>query len=210
MTSSMPAEQPQVAVVVLLGPVAGQIEALGGEAFPVRLPEPVEVAPDPAGHRRPGLGEHQDSAAAVGHRGAVVVDDVGADAGERRHGRAGLGRRDPGNGLIIMAPVSVCHQVSTTGQRSPPIANRYHIHASGLIGSPTEQRLADACYLWAFAILTRSPGARAYYDRRRTAGDKHNAALRRLGNKLLGQLHHCLTTGQHYNETLAWPPPTTT
>jgi hypothetical protein len=27
----------------------------------------------------------------------------------------------PGSGAIMMAPVSVCHHVSTTGQRSPPI-----------------------------------------------------------------------------------------
>ena len=26
------------------------------------------------------------------------------------------------------------------------------------------RRLADACYLWAFAALTASPGARAFYD----------------------------------------------
>jgi hypothetical protein len=44
----------------------------------------------------------------------------------------------PGNGLIMIAPVSVCHQVSTIGQRSAPMTSRYHIHASGLIGSPTE------------------------------------------------------------------------
>ena len=44
----------------------------------------------------------------------------------------------PGSGLIMIAPVSVCHQVSTTGVRSPPITSRYQIHASGLIGSPTE------------------------------------------------------------------------
>src|SRR6185312_4132859 len=43
----------------------------------------------------------------------------------------------PGSGEIIIAPVSVCHQVSTMGQRPPPITSRYHIHASGLIGSPT-------------------------------------------------------------------------
>ena len=36
-----------------------------------------------------------------------------------------------------MPPVSVCHQVSTIGQRSCPMVSRYHIHASGLIGSPT-------------------------------------------------------------------------
>jgi hypothetical protein len=37
----------------------------------------------------------------------------------------------------MIAPVSVCHQVSTMGVRSPPITRRYQIHASGLIGSPT-------------------------------------------------------------------------
>src|SRR5207253_7901280 len=44
----------------------------------------------------------------------------------------------PGSGLIMMAPVSVCHHVSTIGQRPPPMWVWYQIHASGLIGSPTE------------------------------------------------------------------------
>ena len=35
-------------------------------------------------------------------------------------------------------PVSVCHQVSTIGHREPPMWVKYHIHASGLMGSPTE------------------------------------------------------------------------
>ena len=43
----------------------------------------------------------------------------------------------PGSGEIMIAPVSVCHQVSTIGQRPPPMFSWYHIHASGLIGSPT-------------------------------------------------------------------------
>src|SRR5204862_1417505 len=55
----------------------------------------------------------------------------------------------PGNGVIMMPPVSVCHHVSTTGHRSPPMFLRYHIHASGLIGSPTEpsRRNDDRSYL---------------------------------------------------------------
>src|SRR5579863_9451446 len=44
----------------------------------------------------------------------------------------------PGRGVIMIPPVSVCHQVSTIGQRLPPMCSRYHIQASGLIGSPTE------------------------------------------------------------------------
>ena len=54
----------------------------------------------------------------------------------------------PGSGLIMIAPVSVCHQVSTTGQRPPPMCCWYHIQASGLIGSPTEpssRRLERSC-----------------------------------------------------------------
>src|SRR3712207_8722935 len=50
----------------------------------------------------------------------------------------GLVAVTPGSGEIMMAPVSVCHQVSTMGAFSRPTCSRYHIHASGLIGSPTE------------------------------------------------------------------------
>jgi hypothetical protein len=70
------------------------------------------------------------------------------------------------------------------------------------------QRLAAVGYLWAFSTLTKSPGARAHYDRRRAAGDNHAAALRNLYNRLLGCLHHCLITGTHYDESLAFPTPT--
>ena len=37
----------------------------------------------------------------------------------------------------MMPPVSVCHQVSTIGQRPPPMTFQYHSQALGLIGSPT-------------------------------------------------------------------------
>lgn len=66
-------------------------------------------------------------------------------------------------------------------------------------------RLAAAGYTWAFSALTASPGARAHYDRRRDRGDRHGAAQRNLFNRLLGCLHHCLTTGQHYDEATAFP-----
>ena len=66
------------------------------------------------------------------------------------------------------------------------------------------QRLADAVYLWAFAALTASPGARRYYDARRAAGDTHHQGLRALGNRLVGILHGCLAHHTTYDETLAW------
>ena len=85
--------------------------------------------------------------------------------------------------------------------------------ASGKTRSVTRRqvknnRLAAAGYTWAFSALTASPGARAHYDRRRDAGDRHAAALRNLFGRLLGCLHHCLITGQHYDEATAFPATT--
>ena len=70
------------------------------------------------------------------------------------------------------------------------------------------QRLAAAGYVWAFAALTASPGARAHYDRRKADGDRHAAAQRNLFGRLLGCLHHCLATSQHYDENTAFPTTT--
>ncbi len=55
----------------------------------------------------------------------------------------------PGSGVIMMPPVSVCHHVSTIGQRSAPITLWYQSQAFGLIGSPTEpssRRLLKSCF----------------------------------------------------------------
>lgn len=62
------------------------------------------------------------------------------------------------------------------------------------------------CHHWAFSSLTRSPGARAHYDRRREAGDRYAAALRNLSGQLLSCLHHCLAHDVLYSEEIAFPP----
>ena len=67
-------------------------------------------------------------------------------------------------------------------------------------------RLVDALGLQAFAALRASPGARAYYDQLRARGAGHRAALRQLGNRLVGILHGCLKTATPYQEQTAWPP----
>jgi transposase len=82
--------------------------------------------------------------------------------------------------------------------------------ASGKTRSVTRRkiknnRLNAAGYTWAFSALTASPGARAHYDRRKDAGDRHAAAQRNLFGRLLGCLHRCLTTGQDYDENIAFP-----
>lgn len=65
-------------------------------------------------------------------------------------------------------------------------------------------RLFDALGQQAFAALNTSPGARAYYDQLRARGTGHRAALRQLGNRLVGILHGCLKTGTNYDEDTAW------
>jgi hypothetical protein len=67
------------------------------------------------------------------------------------------------------------------------------------------RHLADATHQWAFCALTASPGARAYYDTIRARGASHHAALRQLGNRLVGILHGCLKTRTPYDEGTAWP-----
>ncbi|MDM4723355.1 IS110 family transposase [Micromonospora sp. WMMA1363] len=65
--------------------------------------------------------------------------------------------------------------------------------------------LMGAAFHWPFAALSRSPGARMHYDRRREAGDRHATALRNLYRRLVSQLHHCLMTGEAYDEARAYP-----
>ncbi|MFC6023871.1 IS110 family transposase, partial [Plantactinospora solaniradicis] len=62
------------------------------------------------------------------------------------------------------------------------------------------RRLGDAVHQWAFCAMRGSPGARAYYQALRQRGIGHQAALRQLGNRLVGILHGCLKTGTSYNE----------
>ena len=66
-------------------------------------------------------------------------------------------------------------------------------------------RLTDALMAQAFAALAVSPGARALYDAERASGTEHNAALRKLANRLVGILHGCLKTRTLYDEATAWP-----
>jgi hypothetical protein len=68
-------------------------------------------------------------------------------------------------------------------------------------------RLMDALGRQALSALTASPGANAYYRQLRARGTGHHAALRQLGNRLVGILHGCLKTSTMYSEARAWPTP---
>ncbi|WEB43247.1 IS110 family transposase [Streptomyces yunnanensis] len=66
-------------------------------------------------------------------------------------------------------------------------------------------RLNHAGYLWAFSAITASPGAKAHYGRRREKGDWHAQAQRHLFNRMIGQLYHCIRTGEQFDEHVAFP-----
>lgn len=85
-----------------------------------------------------------------------------------------------------------------------PITRASGKHRVVLARYARNKRLADATYQWAFGALIGSPGARAFYDQRRAAGDTHHRALRALANRLVGILHGCLRHGTPYDEHTAW------
>ena len=96
------------------------------------------------------LDDEQAAGAAAARSLPSLSTTVGHDAEERQRARSrAWSAMAPGSGVIMIAPVSVCHQVSTIGQRPPPITSWYHIHASGLIGSPTvpsRRRRERSCF----------------------------------------------------------------
>ena len=58
-------------------------------------------------------------------------------------------------------------------------------------------RLKNAMFLAAFASLS-SPDSRAFYDRKRAEGKKHNAAIICLARRRCDVIHAMLTTNQTY------------
>ncbi|MFD4461616.1 transposase [Nocardia sp. NPDC058480] len=68
-------------------------------------------------------------------------------------------------------------------------------------------RLAAAGWVWAFGAMTHQGPPREHYLARRAHGDRYAAALRHLFNKLLGQLHYCLRTGELFDPAKAFAIP---
>jgi hypothetical protein len=64
------------------------------------------------------------------------------------------------------------------------------------------RHLGEAVQQWAFCSLTRSAWARQFYDNKIAAGDTHHTALRKLGNRWLEVLWHCLNKGARYDEAI--------
>ncbi len=157
-------------------------------------PPPLPLPPPPrtrAGDGPPGPGP----AAPPGHRLAGIITSfpgLGALTGARVLAETGddRSRFTDANGLKAYAGAAPITRAS--GKTLAVLHRRVK-----------NQRLAAAGYSWAFSAISASPGARHHYDKRKNSGDRHAAAQRNL----FGCLHHCLATGQHYNETVAFPSP---
>ena len=135
-------------------------------------------------------------------------------AGFEQHPDAEVVRSLPGLGTILGARVlgefgDEPNRYATAKSRknyagTSPITRASGTKKAVLARHVRNRRLADAIYLWSFASLSASPGARAFYDARKAAGDGHNQALRALGNRLVGILPGCLTHHSTYDEISAW------
>jgi hypothetical protein len=144
----------------------------------------------------------------------ITVLAQALEAGFESHPDAEVVRSLPGLGTVLGARVLGefgdqpnrydCAKSRKNYAGTSPITRASGTKRVVLARYARNERLADAIYLWAFAALSASPGARAYYDARRAAGATHHAALRALGNRLVGILHGCLRHHTVYDETIAW------
>jgi hypothetical protein len=136
------------------------------------------------------------------------------EADFEQHPDAAVVRSLPGLGTILGARVlgefgDAPDRYTTAKSRKNYAGTSPITRASGskravLARHVRNRRLADAICLWAFSALSTSPGARAFYDQHRAAGDTHHQALRTLGNRLVGILHGCLAHHTPYDEHTAW------
>jgi transposase len=131
-----------------------------------------------------------------------------------RHPDAEIYRSQPGIGAILGA--RVLGEFGDDPDRYPDGKSRKNYASTSPITRASgkkkvvaarfihNDRLLDAVMSWAFASLTASPGARAFYDEQRAKGLAHNDTLRRLASRLVGILHGCLKTRTLYDEETAW------
>jgi transposase len=147
---------------------------------------------------------------------SAQIERLETELGEgfEQHPDAKIIRSLPGLGMILGARVlgefgDDPNRYATAKSRKNYAGTSPITRASGtrrvvLARYARNRRLADACYLWAFAALSASPGAREFYDQHRANGDTHHRALRALGNRLVGILHGCLRHQTLYDEHTAW------
>jgi len=78
------------------------------------------IAIDGAHLSRPGIEQHEIAACCAVEEFSIGVDERGRTPKSGLVAEPGFRSVAPGSGEINAPPVSVCHQVSTIGQRSLP------------------------------------------------------------------------------------------
>ncbi|WP_397509068.1 transposase [Rhodococcus baikonurensis] len=131
-----------------------------------------------------------------------------------RHPAAEIYLSQPGLGPVLVARVLGEFGDDTTRFSNSRAGKNYSgqspiTRASGkrtlvMARYATNRRLGNALHQQAFSAISRSPGARAYYDEIRGRGIGRHAALRQIANSLVGVPHGCLKTGTPYDKATAW------
>ena len=178
------------------------------------LAAPQLAAPDPvASAYREVVGALVAMLRCCNEQVAALEEQLAARFAE--HPDAAILRSQPGLGVVLGARVlgefgdDPQRYATAKGRKAfagtAPVTRSSGLRAVVVARAACNQRLVDACYLWAFAALSASPGARRCYDAHRARGASHHQALRALGNRLVGILHGCLAHRVAYQEQLAWP-----
>ena len=113
------ARNPVITVRVASRAVAREVRA--AKRLEIRVDESLVIAEDRAHLSGPAVEQHQVALARTLEDAALVVDDGGSSRRKTACvAEPGFRSMAPGSGVIRIPPVSVCHQVSTMGQRSSP------------------------------------------------------------------------------------------
>src|SRR5580704_1061946 len=147
----------------------------------------------------------------------ITIMEGAVDAHFRQHPDAEIITSQPGLGPILGARVLAefgddPHRYASAKARknyaaTSPITRQSGKKKAVQARHVHNDRLRDALDGQAFAALSVSPGARAYYDQLRARKVSHRAALRQLANRLVGILHGCLKDRTLYDESFAWSSP---
>ena len=178
------------------------------------LAAPQLAAPDPvASAYREVVGALVAMLRCCNEQVAALEEQLAARFAE--HPDAAILRSQPGLGVVLGARLlgefgdDPQRYATAKGRKAfagtAPVTRSSGLRAVVVARAACNQRLVDACYLWAFAALSASPGARRCYDAHRARGASHHQALRALGNRLVGILHGCLARQVAYQEQVAWP-----
>lgn len=143
---------------------------------------------------------------------ANLEKDVSTHFGE--HPDAGILLSQPGLGVVLGARV-LAEFGDAPGRYASAKARKNYAGTSPITRQSGKtrvvsarhvhnDRLVDALHMQASCAILHDEQVRVYYDQLRARDVGHNAALRQVGNRLVGILHGCLKTHTHYDQATAW------